>query len=72
MARCEFNERCAFFNNKLEGMPADADEIKKRFCLSNNLHCARWIVANTLGPAKMPASLFPIHKERAYEIIAQG
>ena len=72
MAHCEFHERCSFFNGKLPSMPADVDAIKAKYCLSNNLHCARYIVANALGPARMPADLFPPQKDRAYEIIAQG
>ena len=72
MSSCEFNERCAFFNGKLESMPPDVDALKQKYCLSNNLHCARYIVANAMGPAKMPPDLFPHQKDRAYIIIAAG
>lgn len=72
MANCEFNSRCAFFNGKLPAMPPNVDDLKAQYCLSNNLHCARYLVANALGPAAMPVDLFPHHKERAYPIIARG
>ena len=72
MANCEFNARCAFFNGKLPEMPPNVDELKQHYCLSNNLHCARYLVANALWPAAMPADLFPHQKDRAYPIIALG
>jgi len=72
MSNCEFNERCAFFNEKLPAMPPHVDALKQKYCLSNNLHCARYLVANALGPARMPQDLFPDHRDRAYTIIAEG
>jgi hypothetical protein len=72
MTNCEFNSRCSFFNDKLPAMPANAADLKQVYCLSNNLHCARYLVANALGPAHMTADLFPDHKDKAYLIIAGG
>jgi len=72
MANCEFHERCGFFDGGLPTMPPNVDELKQNYCLSNNLHCARYLVANALGPAQMPQDLFPNQRDRAYQIIAQG
>ncbi len=70
MSDCEFHDRCDFFGGKLPAMPADAEKLKQDYCLSNPLHCARYLVGNALGADKMPADLLPPDKTRAYGIVA--
>jgi len=70
MSGCEFSAQCEFFNGKLPSMPADTEALKQNYCLSNPLHCARYLVGNALGADKMPADLLPPDKVRAYGIIA--
>lgn len=72
MAECEFIQKCPFFNDKLDIKSVDIESLKTKFCRNNNLNCARYMVALSLGPEKTPLNLSPQEKERAYEVIAQG
>ncbi|MBN2736209.1 MAG: hypothetical protein JXR70_04450 [Spirochaetales bacterium] len=72
MAECEFINKCPFFHDKLENKPDSIQELKKKYCLDNNLNCARYMVAISLGPEKMPSNLYPHEKDRAYVVIAEN
>ncbi len=72
MSDCEFHAGCAFYAGTAKAMPADADTLKQNYCLSNPLHCSRFLVANALGPDRVPDDLMPPQKERAYLLVAQG
>jgi len=50
-------------------MPATANMMKKRYCLNDNLQCARYTVFKALGREKVPKDLFPNQIEKAQEII---
>jgi len=71
MAECEFINSCPFFNDKLSGKEVDIEKLKNDYCKTNNLHCARYIVAITLGKEKVPENLYPHEKVAAYKIIAE-
>ena len=71
MAACEFIEKCPFFNDQLE-YRAEVGEIKEKYCNTNNLHCARYLVSNSVGPDYVEADLMPDEKVRAYGIIAEN
>lgn len=72
MAKCEFIETCPFFHDKLGNKPVEVDDMKQKFCQSNNLNCARYMVVNSLGKDKMPDDLYPDEKNRAYMHIAEN
>lgn len=72
MAVCELIEKCPFFNGKLADKPVEVDALKDKYCKTNNLNCARYMVANSIGREKMPPDLYPHEKETAYMVIAQG
>ncbi|MDA3958210.1 hypothetical protein [Oceanispirochaeta sp.] len=72
MGECEFIEKCLFFNNKLNNKSEKIEEMKVQYCQSNNLNCARYMVANALGKEMMPEKLFPHEKLRAYLVIAEN
>jgi hypothetical protein len=72
MSDCEFHSGCAFYAGTLKAMPADAEAIKQNYCLSNPLHCSRFMAADVLGMDKVPDDLMPPQKDRAYQLIAQG
>ncbi len=72
MGECEFIQKCPFFNDRLDIKSDDIENLKNKYCRNNNLNCARYMVALSLGPDKMPPNLSPQEKERAYEVIAQG
>lgn len=72
MSDCEFIGACPFFNDKLENKPAEVEALKVKYCRTNNLNCARYMVAMALGKEKMPPNLYPNEKDRAYLVIAEG
>ncbi|MDC7235901.1 MAG: hypothetical protein PQJ58_21945 [Spirochaetales bacterium] len=72
MGECEFIEKCPFFNDALSGDFDAIDDMKVKYCKSNNLNCARYMVANALGKEFMPSNLFPHEKQRAYLEIAEN
>jgi hypothetical protein len=72
MAQCPSLAKCPFFNDKMANMPAVAQMIKTRYCLTDNAECARWMVRQALSPDKVPGNLYPKDFERAKTIIAAG
>ena len=71
MGECEFINACPFFNDKLNNAPDKVEEMKVKYCRTNNLNCARYMVANALGKEMMPEELYPHEKQRAYLVIAE-
>ncbi|OQY33527.1 MAG: hypothetical protein B6241_07530 [Spirochaetaceae bacterium 4572_59] len=71
MAECEFIELCPFFNDQLGDRPDEVDKMKEQYCKTNNLNCARYMIANAAGDENIPQDLFPHEKTRAYAIIAE-
>ncbi len=69
MADCECLERCPFFNDKMENMPAISNVYKKKYCRADFNNCARYKVFKTLGKAKVPFDLFPNQIDRVDRII---
>ena len=72
MADCELLESCIFFNEKMENMPTTMEVYKKKYCRGDNSICARQMVFKELGREKVPADLFPNHKDNAKKIISDG
>ncbi|MDA8121972.1 MAG: hypothetical protein M0Z38_05320 [Deltaproteobacteria bacterium] len=72
MADCKMLEKCIFFNDKMQNMPAVADIYKQNYCRGDFSKCARFMVAEALGKEKVPSTLFPNQVELASEIIRKG
>lgn len=70
MDRCELVEQCIFFNDKMSDYPFAAAQMKERYCLGDNLNCARHIVLEELGRDHVPSDLFPNDVARAERIVA--
>jgi hypothetical protein len=70
MGRCEMTEACVFFNDRMGDYPFAADQMKRRFCLEDNLGCARHIVLEAMGREHVPKDLFPNDLQRANRVIA--
>lgn len=70
MNECEFASQCPFYNNQSENMGPNAEELKNSYCHGNNLHCALYMIASSLGPDKIPKDILPGEKEKAFAIIA--
>ena len=68
MAECEILSTCVFFNDKMANMPATTAIYKERYCQSDNLTCARYMVFKALGRPKVPSDLFPNEEERAKKL----
>ncbi|NJN98818.1 MAG: hypothetical protein HC875_34360 [Anaerolineales bacterium] len=72
MVECECLPRCLFFNDKMTEMPVTAERLKKKYCLTDNSRCARFMVFKALGREKVPIDLFPQNLDRAHQLIAAG
>jgi hypothetical protein len=72
MADCTHLEKCPFFNDRMQSMPATADIDKKRYCRGEFSNCARFRVSKVLGKEKFPSDLLPNQSDKANEIIAAG
>jgi hypothetical protein len=72
MAECVCLSGCPFFNDRMKGLEAVKDSMKKRYCLGDSSNCARYMIFKSLGKEKVPADLVPNQTERAMEIIRAG
>jgi hypothetical protein len=72
MPQCPSLSKCPFFNDKMANMPAAADMIKTRYCLTDHATCARWMVRMALSPEKVPGNLYPKDVERAKAMIGSA
>lgn len=72
MANCVLIEKCIFFNDKMASMPTAANIMKKKYCLQDSSHCARFMVFSALGRENVPPDLFPNDESRAKTIIDKG
>ncbi|WDP88477.1 MAG: hypothetical protein HUN04_01455 [Desulfobacter sp.] len=70
MADCELLKGCPFFNDKMKDTEGLGAIYKKKYCLGDNQHCARYIVFKKLGRPSVPANLFPNQIDQAKEIIS--
>jgi len=70
MAECDRLKTCPFFSDKMVGMPAVSELMKKTYCLTDRKQCARYQVAKA-GIA-VPPDLFPSDNDRAREIIREN
>lgn len=69
MADCPRLAKCPFFNDQMADMPSMAGIIKQRYCRTDNTHCARFMVAEALGPEAVPSDLYPSQVDRAKAIL---
>lgn len=70
MVECELLSSCIFLNDKMADMPTTAEIMKNRLCRGNKLECARYMVSQQLGRAKVPLDLYPNDIEGAKLIIS--
>jgi hypothetical protein len=69
MGECVCVPTCPFFNDKMVNMPAVAGMMKRRYCMDDFSHCARFMVREKLGKENVPADLFPSQTEKAMQLI---
>lgn len=72
MGECEFISKCPFFADQLDNKPDSIEEMKTKYCKTNNLNCARYMLVNSLGKEMMLPDLYPHEKERVYMHIAEN
>lgn len=72
MQKCDLIDSCPFFNSQLKGEKEQIKSLKVKYCLRNNLNCARYMIFMALGRESMPAGLFPNQKDKAYEVISRN
>jgi hypothetical protein len=70
MPKCECLPGCAFYNDKMPIESGLGAIFKKKYCETDNLNCARFMVFKKYGKGTVPANLFPNMIERAGKIIS--
>lgn len=70
MAQCECLQGCPFFNDKMKDNDGLANIYKKKYCLTDNLACARFMVLKKKGKSAVPESLYPNMVDKAQKINA--
>lgn len=70
MSECECLPKCPFFHDKMDNMPAMADIFKHRYCMGDNLSCARHRVFEVLGRGEVPTDMFPNDVQYADTLLA--
>ncbi len=71
MAECELIDECPFFRGQLTERADEREELKEKYCKNNNLNCARYMIASSVGKEHIPPNLYPDEKIAAYAIIAE-
>ena len=67
---CPRLQQCAFFNDRLRNMPVIAEMTKNSYCRSVSYEtCARYLVAQALGTARVPDDLYPNQPDRVDAIL---
>jgi len=72
MAECELIDKCPFFNKQLVNKDDKIEELKEKYCKTNCLHCARYMIVTAVGKEAVPSDLAPDEKTKAYEIISSS
>ncbi|MCP4605036.1 MAG: hypothetical protein GY847_31690 [Proteobacteria bacterium] len=72
MNKCEFLEKCSFFDDEMAGMSSYSEVIKKTYCHGNPYSCARHVVGIQLGFDKVPKNLWPNKIEEAKRLVARS
>lgn len=72
MEICERFEGCPFYQGRMRVDQAIGAMFKKRYCETNKEGCARYLVANTLGPEFVTNQLFPNMMSQAEKIIKEN
>ena len=69
---CPIKDSCPFFNNLMRMMEERKKTLKKRFCLSSYIQCARFkIYQHFKSTEKVPADLYPNNYEKANEFLQE-
>jgi len=69
MAKCEFIDRCPFFNKMISTGGTLDRMYKEQFCNGSYKMCARYKIASTLGKEKVPVNLYPNMFDQAEALI---
>ena len=72
MATCEKLAKCPFYQGKMSMESGLGSMYKKKFCEGDKTTCARYLVATTLGPDFVPATLYPNMMDMAKSILAKN
>jgi len=67
--KCEFSDKCMFYEDHISKMPVTAFFYKKQYCDQDAVNCARYMIAEKLGPEQVPRDLFPCQDVRARMIV---
>ncbi|MCD6116541.1 hypothetical protein J7K93_05975 [bacterium] len=69
MAKCEFIDRCPFFNKMITTGGTLDKMYKEQFCNGTYEMCARHKIASVLGKEKVPVNIYPNMFDQAEALI---
>lgn len=69
MKKCDFFDRCTFFEDYYHDMPVTAIIYRSQYCDLDSAKCARNMTAAKLGHEQVPHDLLPCQNVRAKIII---
>ncbi len=69
MADCTYMPDCAFYHDRLDGMPYSKDYMKGLFCHRQSEACARHLYQHHKISRKVPEDLMPYEMGRAQQFM---
>ncbi len=72
MSECERISECSFINHTMVDKPGMVRLYKKNYCMGDRSQCAIYLMAEVMGPEKIPEDMCPNMIHKAEEIIANG
>ncbi|MCD4829102.1 MAG: hypothetical protein K8R90_06705 [Candidatus Cloacimonetes bacterium] len=69
MPDCSLVTGCPFFNDRMKGLEAVKNMLKKKYCHGDFDNCARYMVFKKLGRSAVPADLAPNQQARAKQLL---
>jgi hypothetical protein len=70
MSRCQFQNRCPYFNNTIAMPLGSWEKLTNAYCLSENRRCARFLVYHEFEQGSIPLDLRPDQHGRAHELLS--
>lgn len=68
MRECDKQAFCPFYNDTLPYMPVMSGIFKRRYCKSDYIDCARYMVSIAKGREAVPPDLLPHQLERVQQL----
>ncbi|HEY3317339.1 MAG TPA: hypothetical protein VGK50_02800 [Coriobacteriia bacterium] len=70
MLQCECLSDCALYSDAMVTMPGIANIFRGKYCVGNQMTCARYKAYQALGEGNVPADLYPHQHAKLKDLIA--